>query len=108
MEDDICHVQQTLKGLEQQLSRLAKGVKELKREEEAIFEQNSRRDFDFEQEIVMMIYLIKGNYVNMDERFHKRRDDYEGYYDSYNYGGYNYRRISQIWELHQDLLVTTS
>ncbi|KAI5653075.1 hypothetical protein M9H77_30262 [Catharanthus roseus] len=31
----------------------------------------------------------------MDERFHKRKGDYEGYYDSYNYGGYNYRRSSQ-------------
>ncbi|KAI5648296.1 hypothetical protein M9H77_34301 [Catharanthus roseus] len=38
---------------------------------------------------------IGGNYVNMDERFNKRKGDYEGYYDSYNYGGYNYRRSSQ-------------
>ncbi|KAI5669014.1 hypothetical protein M9H77_18867 [Catharanthus roseus] len=42
-----------------------------------------------------------GSYVNMDERFHKRKSDYEGYYDSYNYGGYNYRKGSQT-------LVTTS
>ncbi|KAI5672690.1 hypothetical protein M9H77_13054 [Catharanthus roseus] len=34
----------------------------------------------------------------MDERFHKRRGDYEGYYDSYNYGGYNCRRSSQTLE----------
>ncbi|KAI5681182.1 hypothetical protein M9H77_02409 [Catharanthus roseus] len=38
------------------------------------------------------------NYVNMDERFHERRDDYEGYYDSYNYGGYTYRRSFQTFE----------
>ncbi|KAI5672624.1 hypothetical protein M9H77_12988 [Catharanthus roseus] len=31
----------------------------------------------------------------MDEKFHKRRGDYEEYYDSYNYGGYNCRRSSQ-------------
>ncbi|KAI5663385.1 hypothetical protein M9H77_22708 [Catharanthus roseus] len=36
-----------------------------------------------------------GNYANMDERFHKRKGDYEGYYESYNHVGYNYRRISQ-------------
>ncbi|KAI5653927.1 hypothetical protein M9H77_31114 [Catharanthus roseus] len=36
-----------------------------------------------------------GNYVNMDERFYKRKSDYEGYYDSYNYGGYNCGRSSQ-------------
>ncbi|KAI5653102.1 hypothetical protein M9H77_30289 [Catharanthus roseus] len=30
----------------------------------------------------------------MDERFHKRKGDYEGYFDSYNYGGHNYRRSS--------------
>ncbi|KAI5667366.1 hypothetical protein M9H77_17219 [Catharanthus roseus] len=36
-----------------------------------------------------------GNYVNVDERFHKRRDDCEGYNENYNYGGYNYRRSSQ-------------
>ncbi|KAI5667949.1 hypothetical protein M9H77_17802 [Catharanthus roseus] len=29
----------------------------------------------------------EGNYVNMDGRFHKRRDDYEKYYGSYYYGG---------------------
>ncbi|KAI5653874.1 hypothetical protein M9H77_31061 [Catharanthus roseus] len=40
----------------------------------------------------------RGNYVNIDERIHKRRDDYEGYYDSYNHGGYNYRRSSQTLE----------
>ncbi|KAI5652892.1 hypothetical protein M9H77_30079 [Catharanthus roseus] len=37
-----------------------------------------------------------GNYVNMDERFHKRKGDYERYYDSYNKGGYSYRS-SQTW-----------
>ncbi|KAI5680975.1 hypothetical protein M9H77_02202 [Catharanthus roseus] len=31
----------------------------------------------------------------MDGRFHKRRGDYEGYYDSYNYGGYSCGRSSQ-------------
>ncbi|KAI5667426.1 hypothetical protein M9H77_17279 [Catharanthus roseus] len=31
----------------------------------------------------------------MDNRFRKRKGDYERYYDSYNYGGYNYRRSSQ-------------
>ncbi|KAI5683012.1 hypothetical protein M9H77_04240 [Catharanthus roseus] len=36
------------------------------------------------------------NYLNTDRRFHKRIDDYEGYYDSYNYRGYNCGRSSQI------------
>ncbi|KAI5663933.1 hypothetical protein M9H77_23256 [Catharanthus roseus] len=36
-----------------------------------------------------------GDYVNMDERFYKRRDDYGEYYDSYDYGGYNCGRSSQ-------------
>ncbi|KAI5649626.1 hypothetical protein M9H77_35631 [Catharanthus roseus] len=45
MGEDLCHVQQALQGIEQQLSRLAKDVKDLKREEETIFEQSSRRDF---------------------------------------------------------------
>ncbi|KAI5652991.1 hypothetical protein M9H77_30178 [Catharanthus roseus] len=44
MEDDLHHVQQALKGLEQQLSCLAKGVMDLRREEEAILEQSSRRN----------------------------------------------------------------
>ncbi|KAI5672206.1 hypothetical protein M9H77_12570 [Catharanthus roseus] len=35
------------------------------------------------------------NYVNMDERFHKRKGDYGKYYDSYNYEGYNCGRSSQ-------------
>ncbi|KAI5663225.1 hypothetical protein M9H77_22548 [Catharanthus roseus] len=37
----------------------------------------------------------KGNYVNIDRRVHKKRGDYEGYYDSYSYGGYNCSRSSQ-------------
>ncbi|KAI5653021.1 hypothetical protein M9H77_30208 [Catharanthus roseus] len=45
MEKDLRHVQQALEGMEQQLSCLAKDVKDLKGEEEAIFEQSSRRDF---------------------------------------------------------------
>ncbi|KAI5682103.1 hypothetical protein M9H77_03331 [Catharanthus roseus] len=36
-----------------------------------------------------------GNYVNMEERFHKKKGNYEGYYGSFNYGGYNYRKGSQ-------------
>ncbi|KAI5666992.1 hypothetical protein M9H77_16845 [Catharanthus roseus] len=36
-----------------------------------------------------------GNYVNMYKRFHKRQGDYDGYYEIYNYGGYNCRRSSQ-------------
>ncbi|KAI5680782.1 hypothetical protein M9H77_02009 [Catharanthus roseus] len=46
--DALHHVQrmqQALKGLEQQFSCLIKDVKDLKREEEAIFEKSSRRDF---------------------------------------------------------------
>ncbi|KAI5661714.1 hypothetical protein M9H77_21037 [Catharanthus roseus] len=51
---------------------------------------------DLELEIVIMIHLVnEENYVNMDERFQKRKGDYEGHYDRYNYGGYNYRRSSQ-------------
>ncbi|KAI5666843.1 hypothetical protein M9H77_16696 [Catharanthus roseus] len=66
------------------------------------------RAIDLELEIVIMLYLVKefqendvrngGNYMNMDERFHKRRTDHKGYYDSYNDGGYNYRRSSQTLE----------
>ncbi|KAI5681041.1 hypothetical protein M9H77_02268 [Catharanthus roseus] len=44
MEDDLCYVQQALEGLEQRLSCLVKGVKDLKREEEAFLEQSSRRN----------------------------------------------------------------
>ncbi|KAI5676367.1 hypothetical protein M9H77_07317 [Catharanthus roseus] len=44
MEDDLHNVQQALEGLEQQLSCLVKGLKDLKREEEAILEQISRRN----------------------------------------------------------------
>ncbi|KAI5676034.1 hypothetical protein M9H77_06984 [Catharanthus roseus] len=97
--------------MEQQFSCLAHDVKDLEREEEAICEQSSRRDFgghpmhdkqrgyaiDLELEIVIMIYLVKivprndarngGNDVNMEESFHKRRFDYGEYYDNYNYGG---------------------
>ncbi|KAI5682097.1 hypothetical protein M9H77_03325 [Catharanthus roseus] len=42
MEDELRHVQQAWEGLEQQLSSLGKGVKDLKIEEEAILEQSSR------------------------------------------------------------------
>ncbi|KAI5681378.1 hypothetical protein M9H77_02605 [Catharanthus roseus] len=44
MEDDLRHVKQALEGLEQQLSYLAKGVKDLRRKEETILEQSSRRN----------------------------------------------------------------
>ncbi|KAI5667722.1 hypothetical protein M9H77_17575 [Catharanthus roseus] len=37
----------------------------------------------------------EGNYVNKDGRFHKRRGDYEEYYDSYSHEGYNGRTSSQ-------------
>ncbi|KAI5650223.1 hypothetical protein M9H77_36228 [Catharanthus roseus] len=84
-----------------------KGVKDLKREEEAIFEQSSRRDFGghpisyehnsydcYEGNRFGTRNDVRngGNYVNMDEIFHKRKGDNEGYYDSYNYGGHNYRK----------------
>ncbi|KAI5653336.1 hypothetical protein M9H77_30523 [Catharanthus roseus] len=46
MEDELHHVQQALEGLEQQLSCLAKGVRDLKGEKEAILEQSSRRNLD--------------------------------------------------------------
>ncbi|KAI5668388.1 hypothetical protein M9H77_18241 [Catharanthus roseus] len=46
-----------------------------------------------------------GTYVNMDERFHKRKCDYEGYHESYNYGG---RRIEakaiKSWSLMKQTL----
>ncbi|KAI5664018.1 hypothetical protein M9H77_23341 [Catharanthus roseus] len=44
MEHELHHIQQAIKGLEQQLSCLAKIVRDLKREEEAILEQSSRRN----------------------------------------------------------------
>ncbi|KAI5652470.1 hypothetical protein M9H77_29657 [Catharanthus roseus] len=141
MEDDLHRVQQALEGLEQQLSCLAKGVKDLRREEEAILEQSNRRNLggylmhnnqreygnfspharsyennsydcyesnrfgardchnDISCKGVPRNDVRNGrNYMNMDERFHKRRDKYEGYYNSYNYGGYKYRRSSQTLE----------
>ncbi|KAI5673882.1 hypothetical protein M9H77_14246 [Catharanthus roseus] len=74
-------------------------------------------------------YKVKngGNYMKMDERFHKRRgnfdrchvsyDHYKHSYgsenmynehnDSYSYGGYIVEEVLKLWELHQDLLVTT-
>ncbi|KAI5682758.1 hypothetical protein M9H77_03986 [Catharanthus roseus] len=150
MEEDLRHVQQALEGLEQQLSCLAKGVKDLKREKETILEQSSKRNLgrhrmhdnqwgygnfsaharSYEHNsyncyesnrlgardcyndksckgVSRNIVRNGGNYVNIDERFHKRRDDYEGYYDSYNYGGYTYREVLKRWKLHQGLLVTT-
>ncbi|KAI5676468.1 hypothetical protein M9H77_07418 [Catharanthus roseus] len=51
MEDDLCHVQQALEGLEQQLSCLGKGVKDLRREEEIILEQSSGRNLAWEKEV---------------------------------------------------------
>ncbi|KAI5681206.1 hypothetical protein M9H77_02433 [Catharanthus roseus] len=138
MEDDLRHVQQALKGLYQQLSCLAKGMTHLKREEETIFEQSSRRDFgghpmhdtqwgygnispqarSYEHDFY---YCYKGNrfgsrneyndtsckrvprndvrnggnYVNLDERFRKRKGDCERHYESYNYGEYDLRSSSQ-------------
>ncbi|KAI5663995.1 hypothetical protein M9H77_23318 [Catharanthus roseus] len=44
MEDALHHMQQALEGLEEQLLCLAKSVGDLKREEEAILEQSSRRN----------------------------------------------------------------
>ncbi|KAI5653087.1 hypothetical protein M9H77_30274 [Catharanthus roseus] len=44
MEDEVQRMQQALKGLKQQLSCLAKGVKDLKGEERANYEQISGRD----------------------------------------------------------------
>ncbi|KAI5683694.1 hypothetical protein M9H77_04922 [Catharanthus roseus] len=136
MEDEFHHMQrmqQALKGLKQQPSCLAKGVKDLKREEEASFEQSSRRDFgehpmhdnqwgysNFsprarsydcnEGNIFGTRNDVRdgGNFVNMDERFHQRKGDFEGCYASYNYRGYNYGKGSQTWGLHQNLLVTTA
>ncbi|KAI5653127.1 hypothetical protein M9H77_30314 [Catharanthus roseus] len=114
--------------------RLARGVKDLKRVEEANYEQSSGRDFG---EHIMHANQLGygnfspharsyehnsydcyegnrfgtrndfrngGNYVNMNDRFHKRKGDYKGYYDSYNnfkllllcgtFGPYDY----EAWE----------
>ncbi|KAI5649382.1 hypothetical protein M9H77_35387 [Catharanthus roseus] len=138
MEDDFRHMQQILEGLEQQLSCPAEGVKDLRREEEAILEQSSRRNLgghpmhnnqwgygnfspharSYEHNsydcyegnrlgirnghndrtynrVLRNKVRNEENYVNMDVRFHKRIGDYEGYYDSYSYGGYNCRISSQ-------------
>ncbi|KAI5664559.1 hypothetical protein M9H77_23882 [Catharanthus roseus] len=115
-----------------------KGVKHLRREEEAILEQSNRRNLggypmrNNQWDMVTFLLMLDlkhksydcyesnkvrardcyydisckgvprndvinggGNYVNKDERFHKRRDDFGEYYDSYCYGGYNYARSSQ-------------
>ncbi|KAI5664542.1 hypothetical protein M9H77_23865 [Catharanthus roseus] len=109
MEDDLGYVQQVLAGLEQYFSCLANGVKYLRREEEAILDKHNSYDC-YESNRVRArdcYYDISckgvprndirngGNYVNKDERFHKRRDNFGEYYDSYYYGGYNYARSSQ-------------
>ncbi|KAI5676211.1 hypothetical protein M9H77_07161 [Catharanthus roseus] len=138
MEDDSRHEQQDFEGLEQQLSCLIKGVKDLRKEEEAILEQSNRKnhgghpmrinqrgycnfsphDRSYEhnfydcyegnrygtrndyndtscKRVPRNNVRNEGNYVNMDERFHKRKGDYERYYESYNHGGYKCRKSSQ-------------
>ncbi|KAI5666815.1 hypothetical protein M9H77_16668 [Catharanthus roseus] len=39
--------------------------------------------------------------------FHKRRDDYGEYCDSYNYGGYNIEEVLKLWELRTNLELET-
>ncbi|KAI5676929.1 hypothetical protein M9H77_07879 [Catharanthus roseus] len=121
MEDDLHNVEQALEGFVQHLSCL-KGVKDLRREEEAILEQSSRRRnlgghpmhsnewaygnrlgtrngyHDTSCKRVPRNDIRNGgNYVNIDEWFHKRKCDYEGSCNSYNYGGYNCGRNSQTF-----------
>ncbi|KAI5664138.1 hypothetical protein M9H77_23461 [Catharanthus roseus] len=61
MKDDLHHVQQALEGLEEQLSCLAKGVKDLRREEEAILEQT------WEQNVESLFYSYG---VKEEEKFY--------------------------------------
>ncbi|KAI5668647.1 hypothetical protein M9H77_18500 [Catharanthus roseus] len=67
----------------QYFSHLAKGVKHLRREEEAILEQSNRRNLVRVRDCYHDISCKGvprndvrngGNYVNIDERFHKRRN----------------------------------
>ncbi|KAI5672398.1 hypothetical protein M9H77_12762 [Catharanthus roseus] len=95
MEEDLRHVQKALEGLEDQLSCLAKGVEDLKREEEAILEQSNRRSLSGRP--------MHNNHWRYGKfSFHARSykhnsyDIYEGNrLDSHNYGGHNYRRSYQ-------------
>ncbi|KAI5649968.1 hypothetical protein M9H77_35973 [Catharanthus roseus] len=61
MKDGLLHAQQALKGLEQQLSCLVKDVNDLKREEEAYYEQSNRRHLGVPRNDVRN----GGNYVNI-------------------------------------------
>ncbi|KAI5671330.1 hypothetical protein M9H77_11694 [Catharanthus roseus] len=92
-------MQQAIEGLEQQLSCLAKNVGDLKREAKVILEQRSRRNLDLMsiilkiamREIHLELDMVNrsykrvprnkvrngGNYVKIDELFHKRRGDVE-------------------------------
>ncbi|KAI5659368.1 hypothetical protein M9H77_28161 [Catharanthus roseus] len=57
----------------------------------------------------------RGNYVNMDERFHKRKGDYEGYDVSYNnlklhllcgtFGPYNYEACDLEFKFMESLMI---
>ncbi|KAI5649468.1 hypothetical protein M9H77_35473 [Catharanthus roseus] len=100
MEDDLCHVQQALKGLEQQLSHLAKGrrdfggypiydnqwgygnfsshVRSYEPNSYACYESNRLRTRDCYNGISCKGIPRNdvrngGNYVNMDERSHKSK-----------------------------------
>ncbi|KAI5671461.1 hypothetical protein M9H77_11825 [Catharanthus roseus] len=98
VNETLGSLQQSIKGLARQYQSVARDVKDLKRKEEANYEQNlmsiilmiAMRAIDLELEIVYNGISCKGvprnyvrnggNYVNIDK--------------SYNYGGYNCRRKS--------------
>ncbi|KAI5654240.1 hypothetical protein M9H77_31427 [Catharanthus roseus] len=122
-----------LKGLKQQSSCLAKCVKDLKREKEASFEQSSRRDFgehpmhdnqwgygnfapharSYDCDEGNRFRTRNdvgngGNYVNMDERFHKRKGDCEDIMIVTTMEDIIMEKVLKLWELHQNLLVTVN
>ncbi|KAI5676624.1 hypothetical protein M9H77_07574 [Catharanthus roseus] len=121
MEDELRHIRQAIEGLDQQLSCLTKDVGDLKREEEAILEQSSRRNIgvhpmhndqwaygNFSPFVRSYEYNFNdcykkvprnevrngGNYVKLDESYGSK-NMYNEHNDSYSYRGYNYRRSSQ-------------
>ncbi|KAI5672625.1 hypothetical protein M9H77_12989 [Catharanthus roseus] len=113
-------MQQVIEGLEQQISCLAKDVGDLKRDEEAIFEQSSIRNLGghsthnnqwgygnfspYDRSYEHNSYDCYGNkrkssknevrnggnYVKTDERFHKKRGNVERYYDNYDHYEHSY------------------
>ncbi|KAI5653858.1 hypothetical protein M9H77_31045 [Catharanthus roseus] len=102
-----------MEGLEQQLSYLAKGVGDLEREEEASLEQSSRSNLDlmcdsndcyegnrfgarhgyndrYYKRVPRNEVRNGGNYVKMEDRFHKRRENVKRYHDCYDHYEHSY------------------